>query len=56
MSGSMDEFIVQIERDLDRWRVDLLKFQAMSEKTIAEQISLWITEAEKIIAEYRRHA
>ena len=41
MSGSMDEFIVQIERDLDRWRVDLLKFQAMSEKTIAE---------------YRRHA
>jgi hypothetical protein len=56
MPGTMDEFIGQIERDLDRWRADLIKFQAMSEKNIAEQISLWITEAEKIIAEYRRHA
>ena len=55
MTRSMDEFIGRLERDLDHWRADLIKFQAVGEKVISQQLTEWIAEAERIILEYRRN-
>lgn len=56
MAETMHEAISHLEQDIIRWREDLLKFEAMGEKALTEQISIWMTEAQKIVDAYRRHA
>ena len=47
---TMEEFISDLRRLVDRWTASAAQFEAMGEVALARQIQSWIVEAEGIIA------